>query len=173
MNKIFFDNWESLTRTLIITIIAYIAIILMLRISGKRTLSKMNAFDFIITIALGSAFATITLNKSVALADGALVFFLLIFLQYNITWLSVRNKFIKKLITSRPSLLLYKGELFKDVLKKERITIEEIYVAARQKGISDLKSIDAIVLETAGEITVIPKIENNQPSTLENVKYYK
>lgn len=173
MNKIFFDNWESLTRTLIITIIAYIAIILMLRISGKRTLSKMNAFDFIITIALGSAFATITLNKSVALADGALVFFLLIFLQYSITWLSVRNKFIKKLITSRPSLLLYKGELFKDVLKKERITIEEIYVAARQKGISDLKSIDAIVLETAGEITVIPKIENNQPSTLENVKYYK
>lgn len=173
MNKIFFDNWESLTRTLIITIIAYIAIILMLRISGKRTLSKMNAFDFIITIALGSAFATITLNKSVALADGALVFFLLIFLQYSITWLSVRNKFIKKLITSRPSLLLYKGELFKDVLKKERITIEEIYVAARQKGISDLKSIDAIVLETAGEITVIAKIENNQPGTLENVKYYK
>lgn len=173
MNKIFFDNWESLTRTLIITIIAYIAIILMLRISGKRTLSKMNAFDFIITIALGSAFATITLNKSVALADGALVFFLLIFLQYSITWLSVRNKSIKKLITSRPSLLLYKGELFKDVLKKERITIEEIYVAARQKGISDLKSIDAIVLETAGEITVIPKIENNQPGTLENVKYYK
>ncbi|GGB75826.1 DUF421 domain-containing protein [Flavobacterium suaedae] len=172
MNKIFFDNWESIARTLIITVMAYITLIVMLRVSGKRTLSKMNAFDFIITIALGSAFATVTLNKSVALIDGILVFFLLVFLQYSITWLSVRNKSVKKLITSRPTLLLYKGELLNEVLKKERVTIEEIYVAARQHGISSLDTIDVIILETAGEITVIPKIESNHTDALENVRHY-
>lgn len=125
--------WQSIFRTIIITVAAYIALIVLLRISGKRTLSKMNTFDFIVTIALGSTFATVSLNKNVALADGVLAFFLLIFLQYIITWLSVRYKSIKQLITSRPALLLYKGELYHDVLKKERITIEEVHVAARKK----------------------------------------
>lgn len=88
MTKIFFDNWESLYRTFFITIMAYFALIFLLRISGKRSLSKMNAFDFIITVALGSTLATVLLNKSVALADGVLAFALLIGLQYIITfWL--------------------------------------------------------------------------------------
>ena len=79
MDQIFFNNWQSLGRTFIITILGYILMIFFLRISGKRTLSKMNAFDFIVTIALGSSLATVALNKNVPLAEGALVFFLLIF----------------------------------------------------------------------------------------------
>jgi len=75
MQNIFFDSWHSIIRTIVITILAYIFLIFMLRISGKRTLSKMNAFDFIITIALGSTFASVSLNKNVALADGVLVLF--------------------------------------------------------------------------------------------------
>lgn len=169
MEKIFFDNWESIVRTTIITILAYISLIVMLRVSGKRTLSKMNAFDFIITIALGSAFATVTLNKDVALADGVLVFFLLVGLQYSITWLSVRYKPVKKFITNRPALLLFNGELFEAVLKKERITLEEIYVAVRKAGIQELKDVGAIVLETQGEITVMAKAESRDAQTLENV----
>jgi uncharacterized membrane protein YcaP (DUF421 family) len=75
MENIFFDSWESTIRTFVITIMAYIALIAMLRISGKRTLSKMNAFDMIITIAMGSTLANVTLNKQVALVDGILALF--------------------------------------------------------------------------------------------------
>ncbi len=130
----------------------------------------MNAFDFIITVALGSSLATVALNKNVTLAEGSLVFFLFIFLQYFITWLSVRVKRVKKIITSQPTLLLYRGELLERVRKKERITIEELYFAAREKGIPDLKDIDAIILETTGDITVIPKLETITAETLEDVK---
>lgn len=158
MENIFFDSWESIVRTFVVTILAYVAMIFMLRVSGKRTLSKMNAFDFIVTIALGSTLASVALNKNVALADGVLAFFILIFLQFLFTWLSVRIKPIKKLVTSKPTLLLYKGVLDSDILKQERITIEEIYMSARKKGITDLSQIDIIVLETTGDITVIPKI---------------
>lgn len=75
MKNIFFDSWESIFRTVVITILAYVLLILLLRVSGKRTLSKMNAFDFIVTIALGSTLATVMLNKNVALIDGVLAFF--------------------------------------------------------------------------------------------------
>ena len=69
MSKLFFDSWDSILRTAVITILAYILMIFFLRISGKRTLSKMNAFDFVVTIALGSTLATVSLSKNVALAD--------------------------------------------------------------------------------------------------------
>lgn len=155
MDKLFFDTWDSLLRTLIITILSYIALVAMLRISGKRTLTQMNAFDFIITIALGSAFATVTLNKDVVLADGILVLSLLVLLQYVITWLSVRYQGVNKLITNKPALLVYNGKLYNEVLKKERITHDELQEALRRQGIDDIRQVRAAVLETAGNITVI------------------
>lgn len=130
----------------------------------------MNAFDFIVTVALGSSLATVALNKDVALADGALVFFILIFLQYIITWLSVRVKKAKQIITSQPTLLLYKGNLLLESLKQQRITIEEIYLVAREKGITDLMEIDAIVLETTGELTIIHKVDSFEDESLKDVQ---
>ncbi len=172
MENIFFNNWESLTRTFILTVLAYITIVILLRISGKRSLSKMNAFDFVVTVALGSSLATIALNKNISLAEGASVFTIFIFLQFIITWLSVRNNFVKRIVSSEPVLLLYKGELLHETLKKERIPIEELYVAARSHGITDLKEIDAIVLETTGDFSVIPKIEVTETEALNDVKNY-
>jgi uncharacterized membrane protein YcaP (DUF421 family) len=156
---IFFNGWDSFFRTLIITFLAYISMVILLRVSGKRTLSKMNAFDFIVTIALGSALASVATNKSVTLADGLVVFGVLIFMQFLLTWLSVRIKSVKKIITSKPSMLLYKGELIDENVKKERITIEEINNAVRQKGYSGISDIDIIILETTGDITIIKELK--------------
>ena len=172
MEKFFFDNWDSILRTFTITILAYVAMIFLLRASGKRTLSKMNAFDFIVTVALGSSLSAVALNKSIALIDGVLAFFLLIFLQYGITWLSVRYKSVKHLITSKPTLLLYKGELLKEALKQERVTIEEINSAARNKGQEDLSKIDVMILESTGEITVIPTLNSDSPNALKDAENF-
>ncbi len=125
MKNIFFDSWESKVRTCVITVMAYVLLIALLRVSGKRTLSKMNAFDFIVTIALGSTLATVILNKNVALVDGVLAFFLLIGLQYLITWLSARYKKVSDLVKSTPSLLVYKGKMLEEIMLKERIDEDE------------------------------------------------
>src|SRR5690606_7081833 len=141
--KIFFDNWESIFRTFIISILAYVALVLLLRVSGKRTLSKMNAFDFIVTIALGSTLATVLLNKDVALADGVLAFALLISFQYIITNWSARSRRISKLVKSTPTLLVYRGKMLERAMEKERIARDEIFAIVREKGFSDLEEIDA------------------------------
>lgn len=172
MEKLFFDNWDSLVRTFAITVMAYLVIVFLLRVSGKRTLSKMNAFDFIVTVALGSALAAVSLNKSISLADGAMSFGVLIFMQYLLTWLSVRYRAVKHLITSQPVLLLYKGELLHDVLKRERVTEEELNLAARKEGISDLQDIDAMVLEATGDITVISDIKAGKAQALQDARNF-
>ena len=85
MEQFFFNDWQGLLRTLVVGVLAYITLVLFLRFSGKRTLSKMNAFDLVMTVALGSTLATVLLTESVALAEGALAFALLIGLQFVVT----------------------------------------------------------------------------------------
>ena len=171
-DKLLFESWGSLIGVAIVTVVAYIGLILMLRVSGKRTLAKMNAFDFVVTVALGSTFATVSLSKDVPVADGLLVFFLLIGMQYLITWLSVRNRWVKNLVSSQPVMLLYKGEVLKNVMKKERIIMDDLYAAIRQKGLAELNEVDAIVLETTGDITVISSTSGSPSTVLGNVKNY-
>ena len=105
----FFYNWQPLLRTLVVGVLAYINLIILLRISGRRTLSKMNASDLVVTVTLGSTFATILLNRNVSLAQGTLALALLIGLQYLVTWSSVRASWVKRLITGEPALLFYQG----------------------------------------------------------------
>lgn len=170
MTKIFYDSWESSLRILIITVLAYIVLIIFLRISGKRTLSKMNAFDFIVTIALGSTLATVILSKDVALADGIFAFFLLIFLQYIITWLSARNQRINELVKSSPTLLAYQGKLLKGMMLKERISEDEVYAIIRKNGFSKLEETSAVVLETDGSLSVIKKTDSLDSSVFSKVQ---
>jgi uncharacterized membrane protein YcaP (DUF421 family) len=169
MKSIFFESWESMLRTGVITILAYVLLIFLLRISGKRTLSKMNAFDFIVTVALGSTLATVMLSKDVVLADGVLGFFLLIFLQYIITWLSVRNTSISNLVKSSPALLVYKGEILNEIMMKERIDQDEIYATIRKNGLSSIEDADAVVLETDGSLTVIRSVKSLENETMKKM----
>ena len=107
----FFDTWHGLIRVLVVGPLAYLALILFLRISGKRTLTKLNAFDLVVTVALGSTLSSIVLTKSVALLEGVLALATLIGLQFLITWSSVRSPRVKALIKSEPTLLAHDGRL--------------------------------------------------------------
>jgi len=170
MDNLFFNDWTSFFKTLIMTVLAYFSMVFILRASGKRTLSKMNAFDFVVTVALGSSLATVALNTSIALANGVLVFFLLIFLQFLITWLEVRIPGVKKIVTSQPALLLYQGKILPKALKQERVTKEELWMQARKKGFGSLEEVGIIVLETTGDLTLMPKAENLDAQTLQDVE---
>ena len=154
---IFFDSWLGLLRVLIVGIAAYAALIIMLRGSGKRTLSKMNAFDLIVTVALGSTLATVLLSNSVPLLEGVLALALLVYLQYAITWLSVRSERFQNLIKAEPTLLVHEGRYLDTALRQQRVTREEIGAALRQSGKTDIAAVTSVVLETDGSMTVIPR----------------
>ncbi|WP_066173981.1 DUF421 domain-containing protein [Bacillus marinisedimentorum] len=166
----FFDTWTDIGRLVIVSILAYFALVFLLRISGKRTLSKMNAFDLVVTVAIGSTLATILLNKKVSIAEGLTAFAMLIGLQYIVAWLSVRSKTVGNLIKDEPQLLYYGGIYIRDAMKKERILDVEILQAARTQGVDSMKKVEAVVLETDGSISIIKKSDKTGKSTLDNVE---
>ena len=151
----FFDSWQDILRILIVGTCGYIGVVVLLRITGKRTLAKMNAFDFVVTVALGSILATLLLNPDVSLADGLAAFALLCALQYVVASLALRSDSFERLIKAEPSLLFYRGHPLPQMLKKERVTEEEAMAAVRESGIARLEDIGAVVLETDGSISVL------------------
>lgn len=151
----FFDGWSGVLRVLVVGTIAYLALVAWLRVTGKRTVSKWNAFDLIVTIALGSTLATVLLSESVALVEGLLGMGLLIMLQLSITWLSVRWAPIRKVVKATPALLLRDGALCRDAMRRERVTESELLAAVRAQGHASLEDIAAVVLETDGTFSVL------------------
>lgn len=153
------------------TLIGYAALVAILRVSGNRTLSKMNAFDLIVTVALGSTLATILLNKSVSLAEGVLALSLLVGLQFVVTWSSVRWKPVREVVTGVPVLLMYRRRMIEDAMTRQRVTDAEIRAAVRQFGRADFDAIEAAVLEADGTLSVIERNGSDDASTsLSDVK---
>jgi uncharacterized membrane protein YcaP (DUF421 family) len=152
----FFESWSSLLRILVVGALAYASLVLLLRLSGKRTLAKLNAFDLVVTVALGSTLATVLLNRSVALADGVFAFVLLVGLQYLVASLSIRSKQFDALVKSEPTLLLHHGRFLDVAMRGQRVTHEEVVSALRSSGVARPEDAAAVVLETDGSLSVIP-----------------
>jgi len=169
---VFFDDVQNLIRIVVVGIAAYIGLVFILRITGKRTLSKMNAFDMVVTVAFGSTLATVLLNKDVTLAEGLVAFALLAGLQLAVTATSVRSERLQRLVKATPTLLVYRGDFLHRALLAERVTTEEIYAAVRAAGIVDLADVDAVVLETDSSFSVLPRSGQDRTPTLTNVAGY-
>lgn len=165
----FFDSWSVLGRTLLVGVLAYTALVFVLRLTGKRTLSKWNAFDFVVTVALGSSLATAILSKEVSLLQGGLAFTLLVLLQFAVTWLSVRFEKLQKLFKAKPTLLLYQGQFQRHLMLRERVTEAEIRAALRGQGLSAVETVGAVILETDGSFSVIKDLGQLSASALVDV----
>ena len=166
----FFDDWTGIARTLLVGVAAYVGIILLVRLAGKRSLSKLNAFDLIVTVALGSTLATVLLSSDIALAEGLTAFALLVGLQFVITWLSVRTGAVPRLVKSEPTLLAFRGRMRDDALRSQRVNGVEVLQAVRQHGFASLADVHAVVLETEGSFSVIAEApRDGADSALRNV----
>jgi uncharacterized membrane protein YcaP (DUF421 family) len=170
LEQMFFSGWDSLSRTLVVGVLAYVTLIVFLRISGKRTLSKMNAFDLIVTVSLGSTLATVLLSKDVALADGALAFAVLIGLQFAVTWSSVRARWVRRVATGEPLMLLYRGQILETALRHARVTEDEVLAAVRSAGIASLGLVEAVIVETDGSFSVVRQGEESGSSSIEGIR---
>ncbi|WP_349369218.1 YetF domain-containing protein [Salinarimonas sp.] len=155
----------DLLRVAVVGALAYVGLVALLRVTGKRTLTKLNAFDLVVTVALGSTLASVLTSESVALLEGLVAFATLILLQMAVTWLSVRSPRFQSLVKATPALLVYRGAVLEDALRAERVSREEILAVARSSGATDLSEVGAVILETDGSLSVLSKPPEPQART--------
>jgi uncharacterized membrane protein YcaP (DUF421 family) len=150
-----FAGWEQAARVVFVGTLAYFSLVLLIRASTKRTLAQLSAFDFVITVALGSAYGRILTATEVGLFEAILAFALLAGLQVALAAAESRWPRFAQLVKAPPSLLYYQGEFLHDTLRKERIAPSEIEAAVRAKGLGSFEEVEAVVLESGGSFSII------------------
>lgn len=153
--SMFFAGWAPIGRTIVVGACAYVALVLLLRVSGKRTLAKLNAFDLVVTVALGSTLASVLTSSEVALAQGIAAFVLLVLMQLLVTYTATRSSRVRDIVTAEPRLLVHRGRLLRSALRDERVGEMEVHAAVRAAGHLSLADVVAVVLETDGTVSVV------------------
>lgn len=151
---IFFQSWYYVERTITLSVVGYAALFTMLRVSGKRTLSKLNVFDFVFVVAVGSVFASMIVSKDVTFVEGVAAMATLVLIQLLLAELAARFPRLERIINGEPTLLLSNGKFIPDALKKERVTEEEVRGAIRGEGVTRVEDVAAVTMENDGTLTV-------------------
>jgi uncharacterized membrane protein YcaP (DUF421 family) len=150
----YFESWYNVERTVTLSIVGFAALFIMLRVSGKRTLSKLNVFDFVFVVAVGSVFASMIISKDVTLIEGIAALATLIGIQMLLSWLAARYSTAERIINGVPRVLLSNGKFVPGALRKERVTEEEVRGAIRSEGVTRVEDVDAVTMENDGTLTV-------------------
>lgn len=165
-----FDSWSALLRVVSVGSAAYVAVIVILRLTGKRTLAKLNAFDLVVTVAVGSTLATILLNSDVSFVEGVTALVLLAALQFLAATIASRLKAGRSVLTARPTLLVSQGRFLDDAVKSQRVSVDEIRQVVRSTGHGDVSQVAAVVLESDGSLSVITSDKVGDWSALAGVQ---
>ncbi|PAP78103.1 DUF421 domain-containing protein [Rubrivirga marina] len=163
---VLFDSWASLGKVLLSAVLTYPLLILVLRLGGKRTLAKMNAFDFVVTVAIGSIVAS-TLLSTAPVVNGVGAVATLVALQAAVTWLSVRSDRFEALVKSQPTLVFHDGTYLDGPMRAERVTREEIRGAIRDAGHAGTDGVAAVVLESDGAFSVLARVPAGDETAVE------
>ncbi|WMJ75115.1 DUF421 domain-containing protein [Cytophagaceae bacterium ABcell3] len=163
------DGALPILRILLVGTVTFISIIIMLRVSGKRTLAQMNAFDFIITVTIGSAFGRILTATEVSITESITTFLLLFTLQYILAFIEIKSAKLSRMVTAPPTLLYYKGAFIEKNMIKERIRKDDIMSAVRKRMFTGLEEVEAVILESSGSFSVLKKNSISSSSTYEKI----
>ena len=156
MEKWFEFSWSALFAISITAVGIYVAVIVMTRLCGKRSFSKMSSFDFAMTVAVGSILATTILSKTVSLLDGVVGIVVVYLLQMGAA-LARRNDTIKNMMDNKPLLLMDGETILEENLKKGRVAKSDLRAKLREANVTELSEVKAVILETTGDISVLHK----------------
>ncbi|MGB5553811.1 MAG: YetF domain-containing protein [Flavobacteriaceae bacterium] len=154
MNEWFKFSMNGLWAICLTGIGIYLVIIVFTRLCGKRSFSKMNSFDFAITVALGSMVATTVLSKSVSLWDGIIGLAILYILQLSTAYLR-RYAVFAKITDNTPLLLMDGAEILHGNLIKAKVTESDLRAKLREANVLELSQVRAVIFETTGDIAVL------------------
>ncbi|WP_339922073.1 YetF domain-containing protein [uncultured Cyclobacterium sp.] len=160
MESLFKTTWTSIALMAITALGIYITVIMLTRLSGKRSFSKMSSFDFAMTVAVGSIIATTIMSSTVNLIEGMFGLAIVYLLQISIA-LARRNKMVEKIVDNTPLLLMDGEKILDNNLRKARVSESDLRSKLREANVIQLSQVKAVVFETTGDISVLHTDSNH------------
>ena len=161
IQKLFSISTETFFFIFFCSVGIYFGIILFTKIAGKRSFSKMSSFDFAMTVAIGSLFASVILSSTINLSEGLLGLAMLYILQMSIALLR-RFKIVQSVVDNKPLLLMDGEKILEDNLRKARVAEADLRAKLREANVIELSEIKAVIFETTGDISVLHTADENK-----------
>jgi len=149
---------ESLPPWLLALILAtgiYLGLIVMTRLMGLRSFSKLSSFDFAITVAIGSVVATVVLSKDLGLLHGLAGLGALYLLQFLFAELRMRFGPVARLIDNTPLMIMVGEQVIEDNLRRARMTRDDLYAKLREANVTESRQVLAVIVESTGDVSVL------------------
>jgi uncharacterized membrane protein YcaP (DUF421 family) len=135
---------------------------------GKKQVSQLSVFDYVIGISIGSIAGEMTINIERAYANGLAAMVVYAFIAYIISYLSLKSINVRRFVSGTPVILIENGKIVKTGLRKSLIDINDLLEECRGKGYFDISEIEYAIMETSGTVSVLPK-RKHSPLTPEDL----
>jgi len=145
------------------TAILYTLVVIVMRIMGKRQIGELQPYEFVITIMISDLASLPMQDTRYPLLLGVIPIITLLFLKTILSQLELKSQAVRKFIDGEPYILIYKGKINYNILKKQQINIDELMEEIRLCGYFDLDEIQYAILENNGQISILPS-HYNKPS---------
>lgn len=142
--------WELLLRGSLV----YLALFLIFRLSGKRQVGQLTPFDLVLLLIISNAVQNAMVGPDTSLVGGLIVAVVLILWNRLLGYLSTRSHRLERLIEGRPEVVVHRGRVYDDVLRRNDISLDELRAALRRNGAFDISEVEYALLETNGALSV-------------------
>ncbi|MGO1371562.1 MAG: DUF421 domain-containing protein [Senegalia sp. (in: firmicutes)] len=166
----FFQNWNEIFKIVFLTVLFHISLIIILRIAGKRTLADLNAFDIVVTITIGSIFATTILSSKTEYFEGLAAIITLVTMQYIIAKISVNSNKFTKILKADPTLVYFEGQYLEKNMHKIRVTKDDITQQVRIEAGTTICNAKAVIVEPNGKLSVVTDIAKEDEGRIKEYK---
>ena len=154
--SVFWTSWYDVIRIGVTAVLGYVLLVAAVRLFGKRTTSRMNNFDWIVTVAAGGIFASMVVLERVTLVHGGLAVGILFGGQFLLTTLTSRYGWARRVFLAPPTIL-FDGDYQRDVMRRERVSEAEIRSSMRESGRRQPEDVGAVVLESDAKLSVLDR----------------
>lgn len=151
------------------TILILIILFFITKMMGKKQISELNFFDYVVGITIGSIAADISLDIEKDMLAGIAALFIYGFISYIISFVSIKSILARRFFIGVPTVLVEKGKIIESGLKKSKIDVNDLLMVARENGYFNLDEIDYALMEVNGNISFLPK-EKEKPVTKRDMK---
>lgn len=152
-----FDNNVDLLEIVARAAIVYFAILIGLRIGGKREIGQMTAFDLAVILLIANAVQNAMVGSDVSVTGGIVAAGVLFTLNYGVGMARQRLPWLREFLEGKPTIVIEDGKLLEENMESEGIDDAMVEMAMREHGISDVKEVRLALMETDGSISIVPK----------------
>ncbi|MHA6485122.1 YetF domain-containing protein [Paenibacillus sp. strain BS8-2] len=157
------ELWSLLIRTTVI----YFVVFLIMRLMGKREIGKLSVLDLIISVMIAEIAVIVIEDVNRPLWDGVVPMIVLLVIQVTMALLTMSNRKLRLFFDGKPSVVIAKGKINRDVMRKQRYNLDDLMLQLRENKITSVADVEFAILETSGKLSVIPKDESGESGAQE------